>query len=133
MPHAPKVKSFVIADQVFQQSDSHKWCLIGVFDRIYSSRFPTRHPSLGIWLKLADAEGDYDIRLEIQDSSGRVLSSLSGLKLTVNDRLAEPEIGIQTHHLPLPAAGMYFIKLYFNERPAESDIRIEVCATEETG
>jgi hypothetical protein len=119
----PEVKSFVIADQVFRQ-ESGKWCIIGVFDRILSSQFPARHPSMGLWLKLADASGKYSVRLEFQDSTGRVLSRVAGLQLDVQDRMAEPEVGIQTQNLMLPSPGAYFVKLFFNDHLAKTDIQI---------
>lgn len=125
MAAVPEVKSFVIADQVFRQ-ESGKWCIIGVFDRMLVPQFPARHPSLGLWLKLADAQGTYTLRLEFQDAHGRVLSRVGGLELEVRDRLAEPEIGIQTHNLPLSSPGTYFIKLFFNDQPAKADIRMTV-------
>jgi len=122
MSATPKVKSFVIADQVFQQQ-SGKWCIIGVFDRIFSARFPARHPSLGLYLKLADAEGKYNVRMELQDATGRVVGRMAGLELTVQSRVAEPEVGLQTYNLILPKEGTYFIKLFFNDEPAQ-DIKL---------
>ncbi len=123
MPGAPHVKSFLIADSVFQQTTG-KWCIIGVFGRIEAETFPCLHPNLGLYVKLADAHGAFDVNVEFQDSTGKVLARLSGLRVDSRDPLAEPEFGVQIQQLPLPAAGTYFFKLYFNDELCPDDLRL---------
>ncbi len=119
----PVVKAFMTADLVFRQA-SGKWCIIGVFDAINCRKFPARHQSLGLWMRLADLKGTYRLRVEYQDSLGRQLGVLPEMEITVSDPLEEPEIGIQTSGLILPEPGTYFLKPFFNDVPAETDIRI---------
>ena len=47
-------------------------------------------------------------------------------KLNVASRLVETGVGIQTHNLPFPAPGTYFMKLFFNGEPSDTDIRLQV-------
>ena len=126
----PALKAWIVADQVFRQ-DTGKWCIIGVFDQIRARSFPAIHPSLGIWMKRSDAMGDYRMRVELHDSADRCLGRLPEMGFRVEDRLKEPEIGFTTFHLLLPCAGTYFLKLFFNEEPAGSDIRFEAVLSEE--
>ncbi len=123
MPETPHVKSFLIADSVFQQT-SGKWCIIGVFGRIEAEAFPCVHPSLGLYVKLADARGTFEVTVEFQDSTGQVLARLTGLRVESKDPLAEPEFGVQVQQLPIPTAGAYFFKLYFDDRLCPDDIRL---------
>jgi hypothetical protein len=129
MQAAPVIKSFLIADSVFQTGDG-KWCVIGVFEKIYSPRFPCMHYTLGVFMKLADAEGNYSVVVELHDSSDRCLARMSPLKLHVTDRTAELDFGIQTFGLFLPSPGVYFLKVFFNGEPAHPDIRFEACLVE---
>jgi hypothetical protein len=64
MPTKPEIITFLIADNVMQERGSNKWSAIGIFDRIYSSKFPCLHANMALYVKLADAEGEYDIRVE---------------------------------------------------------------------
>lgn len=129
MGHTPSVSSFLIADQVFRQ-DTGKWCIIGVFNRILAGRFPCVHPSLGLFVRLSDALGDYEVRVDYCDSEDRVITKLEGIRLNVRDRLANVELGIQTYNLPIKAPGRYFFRLYFNNELAGGDIALEVAKGE---
>ena len=128
-PPPPSLRSFLIADQVFQQA-SGKWCIIGVFDRIWAMSFPARHPSLGLFIVLADAEGHYDVKIEFRDAEDGVLTTIEGIKIKVESPLATVNFGLQTSDLPLPSPGRYFFKLYFNGEMATVDIPIEASLAE---
>ncbi len=128
----PSLRSFLIADQVFQQA-SGKWCIIGVFDRIWATSFPARHPSLGLFIVLGDAVGAYDVKIEFRDSGDRVLNTIEGIKMEVQSPLATVNFGLQTSDLPLPSPGRYFFKLFFNGELAPTDIPLEASRAEKQG
>lgn len=118
MTPLPHVKSWIIADQVFQQAGSGKWCIIGVFDQIHCLKFPASHPSLGLWLHLADALGEYAIRLELLDENEQVIARLpAAIRLTVEDRMQPVYVGLQTQNMLLPRPGTYFLRVFCNEQP----------------
>jgi len=110
----PIVKAFLIADKVMREEGTGKWSVIGIFDRILSKNFPTNHPSLALYIRLTNAEGEYNVKVEFCEAEGKVLSLFEG-KLVVSSRLATPELGIQTYNLPLPKPGKYLFKLYLND------------------
>lgn len=84
-PPLPSVKNFIIADQVFRQ-EGGKWCMIGIFDTIVCPRLPTLHQSLGLYLTVADAEGEYEVRVELEDAEGRCLARMTPVKLKMTHR-----------------------------------------------
>ncbi|KHE91405.1 MAG: hypothetical protein K8F52_06920 [Candidatus Scalindua rubra] len=119
-PVKPVIKSFLIADTVIQEQISNKWSAIGIFDRLYSTRFPLKHHSLSLYICLADAEGDYNIRVEFCDAESRKLALFEGITLNVPSRLQSVDFGIRTRDLPIPKAGKYSFDLYFNDQSAGS-------------
>ena len=131
MPTLPNVKTFLIADQVFPQA-SGKWCVIGVFDRIVAARFPVVHPSLGLFLTISDAEGDYEVKVEFRNEESKVLAEFGGIRLTAPHRLATVPFGVQTDNLKLPAPGRYSFVPYFNGEPVVTgDIHLEAVHLEQ--
>jgi len=125
MSSSPEVKSFLLADNVFQDAQG-KWCIIGAFDRIVAAKFPCKHPALGLFFKVADAVGEFDVSVEFHDSAGRKLSQIEGLRVRIPDRLSEPGFGLTAYDLPIPKAGTYYVRLFFNRAPARGqDIRLE--------
>src|SRR3990167_4126164 len=119
----PTVKAFLLADSVFQQKNG-KLCIVGVFDKLYATRFPVVHPSMGLYVKLADAKGSYRVRADIENSEGQQIARLDGINVTAHDRAEEGGIGIEARGLLLPAPGTYFINLYFNDAPPAGGIDI---------
>jgi len=110
----PIVKAVLLADQVFRQEGNGKWCIIGEFDKILAPRFPARHPSLAVFLKITSAEGEYGVHIEIHDSSDRCVTRIGGLALDAKDRLATFGVGLQASNLVLPKAGAYRVRVFFD-------------------
>ena len=60
----PVVKAFLIADKVMREEGTKKWSVIGIFDRISSKNFPCIHPGLALYIRLSNAEGEYNVKIE---------------------------------------------------------------------
>lgn len=119
MARIPEVKAFLIADSVIQEKMTNKWSLIGVFDRVAAPSFPTARPSLGIYVKLADARGKYKIALEFRDAQDRTLNRLEGIEIAVPASASTVDFGLQTFNLPIPTPGKYHFVLYINDEIAQ--------------
>lgn len=113
-PVKPEIISFLIADMVIQEKITNKWSAIGIFDRIRAASFPYVHPGLALYIRLADAEGDYNIRVEFCDDNDKILAVFEGITLSIHSRLHHPDLGIKTANLLIPKSGKYYFKLYFN-------------------
>ncbi len=124
MPTPPHVSAFLIADQVFQQI-AGKWCVVGVFDRVIAPRYPSIHPTLGLFFVLSDASGSYDLTIQFRNEQDQILGAFDGVRVEVPHRLARVYVGLQTTNLFIPAAGRYFFKLFFNGQMAIEDIPVE--------
>jgi hypothetical protein len=123
-PPLPTLASFLIADSVFQQKGG-KWCVIGIFDRIYARSFPAMHHSLGIFLELRDVPaGEHEVRIALFDAEHNPLAG--GPRATVNaqGRLDSLPLGFQTFNLPIPREGAYFVEVLFDGDTVAKDIRI---------
>lgn len=116
----PKIKSFLIADMVFQEKLTNKWNIIGIFDKFYAYNFPAMLTGVDLYIRLTDAEGDYNIRVEFCDESDRKLAVFERIKLKVKSRLQYPEFGVKTKNLPIQKPGKYFFYIYMNEKQVGS-------------
>ncbi|MBK9975968.1 MAG: hypothetical protein IPP14_14440 [Planctomycetes bacterium] len=69
----PKVKAFLICDQVIRSTDG-KYSIIGVFKRVHAPRFPVFHARFGVYLMLGEMNGKYDFSIEFHDpTEGRMM------------------------------------------------------------
>ena len=72
---APFLVAIVLCDDVIQDAHTKKNSLIGIFDRIFSEKFPAAHPKFKIYMKMANAEKDYDFIVEyVQVKTDKVLA-----------------------------------------------------------
>lgn len=118
-PTKPNVTTFLIADKVIQEKGTNKWSAIGIFNRLSAPVFPCLHNTLGLYLRLTDAQGDYDVKIRFCDSHDRDLAMFQGIKLHIPSKLAHQDFGINTRQLPIPKEGRYHFRLYFNDELVE--------------
>lgn len=120
-PPKPEIITFLIADQVIQEKGTNKWSAIGIFDHIYAENFPLMHQSLGLYIKLTEAQGEYKIRIELTSAEDhQKLGVFEGLNLRMESPLMTFDFGIQTRNLHLPKPGKYHFDLYFNDQLCKS-------------
>jgi hypothetical protein len=116
----PVVQSLLVADAVIQDRATGKWSVIGVFDRLLAPAFPCVHPSLAVYVRLADAQGAYAVRIEFRDSEDRCVASIEGIRVEVAERTRAVDFGVVAHGLRLDRAGLYHFQLYLNGEFAAS-------------
>lgn len=114
MSALPVVKAFLVADGVIQDRATGKWSVIGVFDQIYAAAFPCSHPIVAMYVKLTDALGRYQVKVEFRDADDVVISTFEGIEFEVTDRTKAVEFGVTTQHLPLKKPGRHEFQLYLN-------------------
>jgi hypothetical protein len=110
----PIVKSFIIADAVIQDRLTNKWSVVWIFNRVMAPQFPVVHPTVAMYVKLADAVGRYNVSVEVRDATDRIVAAFKGIELEVRDRTQEVEFGVPTHMLPLEKPGKYQFQLHLN-------------------
>ncbi len=111
----PNLISFVLCDSVIQDKITGKWSAIGIFDKIYSRKFPVFHANMAIYVRLTDVEGKYNLRIEFVNQNNDKLSIFDGISFEVLKRQKTVDFGIPLHNLLIPKEGKYNIDLYFND------------------
>ena len=115
MARPPVVKSFLISDSVIHDRITGKWSIVGVFDRVMAARFPTFHSPLAFYLKLADAEGAYKLRVELRDGDDRRVGLIEGIQLDVKVAGHSVDVGFPAPPLWLEKPGKYQFQLFAND------------------
>lgn len=118
MAAPPAVKAFLLADAVLQDRLTRKWTIVNVFEQIYAPQFPAWHPSMALYVKLADARGRYAVRLEFRDAADALLSKIEGISVDANGPAHTVEFGLTAQGLPLKEPGRYQFQLFLNDEYA---------------
>ena len=109
----PVLVAALICDVAVEDPSTRKKNLIGIFDRIWSRRFPTQRV-MSLYIKLTDAEGLYNIAAKfVERSSGSTLAEVQAT-LQVEDRLSSVDMYLPSPPLPIPRKGRYEFQIWAN-------------------
>lgn len=120
MSRMPEVKSFLVADTVLQEKGTNKWSVIGIFDQVVGAQYPLSRAGVGLYIKLADAEGRYKLSIELRDGEDRKLNSIEGIEIATQGTVPTLDLGVQTQNLVIPKPGRYHFMLYINGELAQT-------------
>lgn len=112
------VKAFLIADAVIQDRLTRKWTVVNVFDQIFAPQFPCVHPSMALYVKLADARGRYAVRVDLRDATDALLSKIEGIVVEASGPTRSAEFGVTAQGLPLKGPGRCQFQLFLNDEYA---------------
>ena len=114
----------MMCDYAFQDS-GRKSCLIGIFDRVFSTAVPTALNRASLALKVAgEPKETARIKIEIVRPTGGVLTTLQ-VDVELGDNGAiEVQAGIQG--LPLPDWGLYGFNIYVGDELSPKTLGITV-------
>ncbi len=108
----PYVLAVLLCDTIITEAGTSKKTLVGLFDRVMAPAYPVLH-RFGVYVKLTDAQGPYQMRLEYVDISGDRVLEWFEFPIEAADRLTPTELTL-TITAPIPTAGGYEFRLYAN-------------------
>jgi len=111
----PNVVAMLVCDQVISEAGSNKKSLIGVFDNFFSLGFPAFIQRFAIYVKLADAVGNYLFKLRIVKLKDEAVIAEIGIQATITDISQYGELALNIGGIPIPEPGKYEIQLYAGE------------------
>lgn len=111
----PNVVAMLICDQVISEQGTNKKSLIGVFEHFNWPTYPAVLPRLGIYARLADAEGSYDFKLRLVALTDETLLAEIGLRADIKDSAGYAELTLNIGNIPIPAPGKYELQLYLGD------------------
>jgi hypothetical protein len=124
---APVVNSIIVCDVVIRDRETGKSSLIGIFTRLRASRFPLVHPLLCLYVRLIDAQGDYDFQLALVRLESMEVIGQGTVHVAIPDRPQYHEPGFRLAGMAFPAPGRYELRLYADGKlSGSSGIRCRV-------
>ncbi|HEV8614874.1 MAG TPA: hypothetical protein VGU22_05220 [Methylomirabilota bacterium] len=112
----PSLNAMLVCDLTIREERTGKVSLIGVFENIAAPAFPTVHRALAVYVKLVDAEGEYDIRLELMRLDDAKVIAEGRMQATFADRMAASELIFNLENLAFERPGRYEFRLHASER-----------------
>lgn len=124
----PGVQVFAIADHVYQDAQSRKMILAGIFNNWNASRLPVQVLPFSVYLRLTDVVGPlrWCLRLVwLKDSSN--LAEFRGETEASKERLLPRDIIVRILGMQFEHAGAYALQFFVHESDAfVKELRINV-------
>jgi hypothetical protein len=111
----PTLLAFILCDTVIQDAATKKRTLVGVFDQIASPVVPFPIHSIGLYAKLVEGSGPYEIRVRMVN----LKNEISVMEIKANANWANPdgpmEFGFNFAGIPIVEFGIYEFQLSAND------------------
>jgi hypothetical protein len=128
MASPPKVDAFLVCDHVHKDRSTGKHTVIGIWDTIHATTFPTLCGEFGVYANLTGLNGTYRfVLLVLGPDPGRLIARLDPPgSLTVKDPTTRQELGFNLEGIWFPAPGRFTLRLMYDGQVAsEFTIRVE--------
>jgi hypothetical protein len=108
-----RLNALLLADQIYQDRESGKYVVAGIFHQINVPGFPTTlERSVGLFVSLTGVSNDANVELTFVDpADGTVLMRNRSLRVTWDDAETPVEFALEIPPLPLPHPGRYRLQL----------------------
>ena len=112
----PQLKAILTCDNIIAEKGTDKHSLIGIFDRMYITKFPASYFPIYLYLAFSGA-GDFRIRVSFHDLTEDKEIASSSLPQLIHcpDRLKTYQVIFRLPPLPLPQEGDYDFIVYAND------------------
>ena len=117
----PKINAMLICERVIREEGTGLVSLINVFENINTQQLPVTFPSLYVYAKMTEAQGEYAFRLDIVRRD--TMSTIAEAQLpsvVVEDPMANADLIMQLGGLTFAEAGHYDFRLSANGRFVDS-------------
>ncbi len=106
----------LLCDQTIVEEGTHKRTLIGLFDRIQSSQYPTVHPAMSVYVQFREIEGIFEFTLELFDlAAGKAMNKALIKDFRVQDKSRDCELVFNLLSVRFDRPGDYEFRIFVND------------------
>jgi len=113
----PVVSAMLLCDVALSEEGTQQVSLIRLFHRIRAQRFPCAWGPFYIYALLTDAEGRYEVQIELRRLDDlAVIGERMSFSVAIHDRNAFSEFVFEVEEAVFDGPGRYEFRLYANDR-----------------
>ncbi len=113
----PMGLALLVCDMMIQDQHTHKRSLIGLFDRLYTTKLPCVHPTLAIFVSLTSVHGHYECEIACRhQGTNASVFSVKG-KVTCHDPLQVVDLVFNVRGACFRNEGEHWLEFKVDEVP----------------
>lgn len=114
---SPMGLALLVCDSVIQDKQTNKWTLVGLFDRLFTTKLPCVHPALAIFVSLTSGRGTYPCEIRCRHAgAGEVAFSAKG-EVIFRDPLQVVQMVYNLQGIRFQEEGEYWLECVVDEVP----------------
>jgi hypothetical protein len=111
----PTCKALLLCSQTIIEQGTGKVSLIGVFNSFFLTTIPGQTSACEAFCQITDAEGDYELRIEVQDlQDNSIIARAEQSHVSIPDRLTTANIIVPVPPLPITRPGIFDFVVFAN-------------------
>ncbi len=116
-PPRPHLSAMLVCDHAIREAGTNKVTLVGIFDRIFSSSFPSDYMTpISVYARVTDAAGVYRMRLELVRLEDDQATGRAETDVEIQDRMRPHELTYTIPGVRFERPGVYEFRLFASDR-----------------
>jgi len=115
MTETPLPLSLLLADRIYQDRDSGKWVVAGIFSTIFVPSLPRTFDTLEVFFQVTNISTQVDLHLRIEHADGQTVVLDVGGPIQARDPLEVIARKVMLRNVPIRKAGKYWVMLKSGE------------------
>jgi hypothetical protein len=115
-----KVKFFVLADTILLDT-AGKASIIGIFDRIFVSNYPSVHSRFDIATIIEGENGEHTQKLVVKSPKDEILIETPTITFKIDDSNKKAQFINPFQNIPIPEKGTYKIEVVVDGEPIDTE------------
>ncbi len=112
----PKINALLICERVIREAETGQISLIGIFESVSAPELPITIPSMYVYAKMTDAQGEYVFKLElVRRDDATVLGEAVLPPAVAPDPMLHNEVVFQLNGATFERPGHYDFRLWAND------------------
>ena len=111
MPESPLPLALLLADNVYQDRESGKWVVAGIFSRVGFRSLPGMQSNLSVFFQVTNISAPVELRLRLEHADGDSVVLDVGGNIKAASPLDVISSKIVLHNVPFQKAGKYWVQL----------------------
>ncbi len=132
MKEKPLVEAFILCDELISEEGTNKKSLIGTFNSIVSTEFPTQHPKICVYVAMANGQGGMkgELRCVRMEDQAEMFKASGTMQFADPNQVVE--IGFSFRNIVFERPGLYTFELLADDELL-TEKRFHVLAAQQVG
>ena len=113
----PMALSLIACDTIIEDKQTGKKTLVGLCDRIYSSKFPCLHPMLSVYVSLTSGHGENACEIICRHNDYQTVAFTAQGNISFREPVQVVDLVFRVRNVRFVKAGVYWLQFLVDQMP----------------